>query len=121
MDYSVRSALIEHLRQKQDLTAIERDILDTADELLKNPFDRETAERQVKKNDLNHPDIFAAFSALPTTVVRPFSEATDADIRYSLNHQINALITKELKAKTVANKDVCRDRNIPRAGGKQYG
>lgn len=47
MDYSL---LIEALRQKQYLTDLEKDILDTWNELQKNPFDRTAAETQVKKD-----------------------------------------------------------------------
>lgn len=50
MDYSI---LIEYLRQRNDLTDLERDILDTADEIQKTPFDRVSAEWQAKKNSLS--------------------------------------------------------------------
>lgn len=92
MDYSL---LIEALRQKKEITALEKDILDTWNELQKEPFDRDSAQKQVIQNNASHPDIFAAISALPTTVVRPFAEATDNDIRYNLNQQLAALAAKE--------------------------
>ena len=44
MDYNF---LIEYLRQKQYLTDLEKDILDTWNELQKNPFDRSAAQKQV--------------------------------------------------------------------------
>lgn len=94
MDYS---PLIEFLRQKQYLTNLEKDILDTWNELQKTPFDRYSAELQVKKIDFCYSDIRAAISVLPTTIVRPFTEATDEDIRYNLKHQLNALTAKELE------------------------
>lgn len=89
--------MIAFLRQKQYLTDLEKDILDTANELQKIPFDRIAAELQVKKIDFTYPAIRAAISVLPTTIVRPFTKATDADIRYNLNHQLDALIAKELE------------------------
>lgn len=94
MDYS---PLIAFLRQKQYITALEKDILNTWDELQKIPFDRDSAELQVKKIDFNYPAIHVAILGLPTTVIRPFTEATDDDIRYNLKHQLNALIAKELE------------------------
>lgn len=94
MDYS---PLIEFLRQKQYLTNLEKDVLDTWNELQKTPFDRDSAELQVKKNDFCYPDIRVAISVLPTTIVRLFTEATDEDIRYNLKHQLNALTAKELE------------------------
>lgn len=93
MDYSL---LIEALRQKQYLTDLEKDILDTWNELQKNPFDRTTAETQVKKIDFCYPDVCVTISVLPTTIMRPFTEATDDDIRYNLNLQLDALIAKKL-------------------------
>ena len=48
MDYNF---LIEYLRQKQYLTDLEKDILDTWNELQKNPFDRSAAQKQVIQNN----------------------------------------------------------------------
>ncbi|MGM9602304.1 MAG: hypothetical protein ACI3W5_12100 [Faecousia sp.] len=92
MDYS---ALIEALRWKREITPLEKDILDTANELQKMPFDRSSAEKQVISNNANHPEIFAKIAALPTTVTRPWNEATDSDIRYNLTHQLGMLAEKE--------------------------
>lgn len=92
MDYS---ALIEALRLKREMTPLEKDILDTANELQKIPFDRSSAEKQVISNNVNHPEIFAKIAALPTTVTRPWNEATDSDIRYNLTHQLGMLAEKE--------------------------
>ena len=81
MDYNF---LIEYLRQKQYLTDLEKDILDTWNELQKNPFDRSAAQKQVIQNNAKHPEIFVAIAALPATETRPFEQATDSDIRYNL-------------------------------------
>lgn len=43
MDYSL---LIAYLRQKQYITDLEKDILDTWNELQKSPFDRSSAQLQ---------------------------------------------------------------------------
>ena len=94
MDYS---PLIAFLRQKQYLTDLEKDILDAENELQKSPFDRHSAEAQVKKNNIKYPDIFAMIAASPRTVIRPFCEAEDADIQSNLNRQLEVLLTKELE------------------------
>ena len=73
MDYSF---LIEYLRQKQHLTDLEKDILDTWNELQKNPFDRSAAQKQVIQNNAKHPEIFVAIAALPTTVSRHIEQMT---------------------------------------------
>lgn len=92
MDHSF---LIEYLKQKQYLTDLEKDILDTWNELQKNPFDRSAAQKQVIQNNAKHPEIFVAIAALPATETRPFKQATDSDIRYNLEKQLAALAAKE--------------------------
>ena len=92
MDYNF---LLEYLRQKQYLTDLEKDILDTWNELQKNPFDRSAAQKQVIQNNAKHPEIFVAIAALPATETRPFEQATDSDIRYNLEKQLAALAAKE--------------------------
>ena len=88
MDYSL---LIAYLRQKQYITDLEKDILDTWDELQKSPFDRSSAQLQIMQNNAKHPEILAAIKALPTTVVRPFDQVTG----YNLGKQLEALAVKE--------------------------
>ena len=92
MDYSF---FIEYLRQKQYLTDLEKDILDTWNELQKNPMDRSAAQKQVLQNDAKYPEIFLAIAALPTTVSRPIERMTELDIRYNLENQLAALAAKE--------------------------
>lgn len=94
----VTSVMIEMLRQKKEITPLEQDILDTWDELLKNPFDSDTAKVQVLKNDSMHPDVRAAIAALPTTERGSLRKVTDGDLRYNLNHQLGFLIAKEAEA-----------------------
>lgn len=48
MDYSL---LIAYLRQKQYITDLEKDVLDTWDELQKSPFDRSSAQLQIMAQD----------------------------------------------------------------------
>lgn len=72
-----------------------KDILDTWNELQKSPFDRSSAQLQIVQNNAQHPDILVAIKALPTTVVRPFDQVTESDIRYNLGKQLEALAVKE--------------------------
>lgn len=92
MDYSL---LIMALRQKAVITDLEKDILDTWNELQKNPFDRSAAQRQVLQNDAKYPEIFFAIKSMPTTVPRPIEQMTEFDIRYNLENQLAALAAKE--------------------------
>lgn len=91
MDFSL---LIEGLRQARCITPLEKDILDTWNELQKSPFDRSSAQRQIMQNNVKHPEILFAIQTLPTTVVRSFDQVTDSDIRYNLEKQLEALAAK---------------------------
>ena len=92
MDFSL---LIEYLRQKERITPLEKDILDTYNEIQKIPFDRNSAQTQILQNNEKYPEILAAIPALPTTVLRPFDQVTESDIRYNLGKQLEALVSKE--------------------------
>ena len=92
MDFSL---WIEGLRQAKQITSLEKDILDTWNELQKNPFDCASAQMQVVQNYGKYPGIVAWVAALPTTVVRNFNQITEYDIRYNLEKQLEALAAKE--------------------------
>lgn len=92
------SMLIEALKAKKMITPLEKDILDTWNELNKNPLAMESAERQVVMNDANHKDIFNKIALLPTTVSKPRYAITENDIRYNLANQLIMLIEKERNA-----------------------
>ena len=92
MDFSL---LIEYLRQKERITPLEKDILDTYNEIQKIPFDRNSAQTQILQSNEKYPEILAAITALPTTVLRPFDQVTESDIRYNLGKQLEALVSKE--------------------------
>lgn len=88
--------LIELLRAKKDITTLEKDILDTWEELYKVPFDENSAKKQVNSNDRSYPEIFLTIAAMPTTIQRPKSYIpTEADIKYNLHHQLTLLAAKE--------------------------
>ena len=91
MDFAL---LIEWLHQEKSITPLEKDILDTWNELQKSPFDRSSAQLQIMQNNAKHPEILSAIKALPTTVVRPFDQVTESDIRYNLSKQLEALAAK---------------------------
>lgn len=93
MDYN--TLLIDALRAKQHITPLEKDILDTWNELQKDPFDMNSAEQQVLSNDINHPKIAEMVTAMPTTVQKPREQITETDLRYLLTMQLSGLIEKE--------------------------
>ena len=92
MNYGI---LIAALKVKPYLTDLEKDILDTWNEIQKVPFDRVSAQRQVIQNNVKYPDIFAAISARPTVNIRPFTQVTESNIQYNLKEQLTARALKE--------------------------
>jgi len=56
MDFTL---LIEWLHQKKSITSLEKDILDTWNELQKSPFDRSSAQRQIIQNNVNTRKFFS--------------------------------------------------------------
>ena len=89
------SIMIEMLKQKKYITPLEKDILDTWNELQKYPFDMDSAEHQIISNDINRPKVAAMVTAMPTTVPKPREQITETDLRYLLTMQLSGLIEKE--------------------------
>lgn len=87
--------LTDALRAKQYITPLEKDILDTWNELQKYPFDMKSAEHQVVSNNINHPEIAAVLTAMPTTVQKLRENITEKDLRYLLTTQLLGLSEKE--------------------------
>lgn len=87
--------VINLLRAKDQITSLEKDILDTHHELNKQPFDMNSAYHQIQSNDISHPDVWAAVSALPTTGQKKATELTENDLRYVLSRQLSFLLEKE--------------------------
>ena len=94
MDYSV---LINFLRQKQEVTPLEKDILDTWNELQKTPFDMDSSRKQILSNGANHPDIVLKINALPQTVQKPSWQITEGDNQYILQCQLLLLAQEEMR------------------------
>ena len=94
------SIIIDILKNKQLITPLEKDILDTWNEYQKNPFDMDSANRQIVSNNINPPDIFTKITALPTTVSKPKGQITESDLRYILWEQLVFLVNKEKENST---------------------
>ena len=88
--------LINTLRLTSDLTLLQKDILDTWNELQKDPFDKESARRQIVSNNINYPDVFAAIQVLPGVVQKPFDAVTPEEMIHNLHRQLEGLVYKEM-------------------------
>lgn len=92
------SALVNALRYTKQITPRQKDILDTWDALQKKPFDTDTAYRQIVSNNMNHPDLFVAISAMPDVIQKPFDAVTQEDMIFNLRRQLEGLAAKEMEA-----------------------
>ena len=88
--------LIEYLKQKQLITELEKDILDSWYELQKQPFDRQEIEKKIMENNVKYPEIFAEISTTPGIVTKPFVQVTNEEVRKNLVMQIEFLCAKEM-------------------------
>ena len=93
------SAFINILRVANQITPLEKDILDTWDALQKKPFDTEVAHKQVFSNNANYPELCAAISAIPGVVQKPYHALTQKDMMFSLRCQLDGLAAKEMEAR----------------------
>ena len=86
MDYGI---LIAALKVKPYLTDLEKDILDTWNEIQKVPFDCVSAQWQVIQNALKYPEFLAVIIAVYS------STQGTVDIRDNLEKQLMVLLVKE--------------------------
>lgn len=99
------SALINTLRLTNTITPLQKDILDTWDTLHKDPFDEESAQKQIISNNVNYPDIFVAIRISPGVVQKPFNEVTQNDMIFNLHRQLEGLLAKELEVHANGKKE----------------
>ena len=97
------SAFINILRVANQITPLEKDILDTWDALQKKPFDAENAQKQIISNNIHYPEVFAIISAMPDVIQKPFREVTQEDMIFNLHRQLEGLVAKETGAQINGN------------------
>lgn len=98
------SLLINMLRCSSQITSLQKDILDTWDELQKKPFDAESAHRQIFSNNVSHPDVLIAISAMPGVIPKTAETLTPEDMIFTLRHQLDGLAAKEMEAQIHGNR-----------------
>lgn len=99
----------EYLKCKLNLTDLEKDIIDTFDEYIKNPLNIRQAAYRIKINEIKYEDLFVKVNSLPTTIPKPSSQVTDVDLRYLLDCQLSFLYQKAFPEET--NNDQTENAN----------
>lgn len=99
MNHSEIKVLIECLKEKQFITELEKDILDSWHGLQKEPFNRQELEKKIMENNAKYPEIFVKISTTPGIITKPFKQVTDEEVRKNLLMQVELLCVKELEEK----------------------
>ena len=86
--------VLSYLKQKGDLSDLEKDLLLTVEKYIESPFDRKSAEQRIIENNAHYPDIIVAIGALPDIQIKSFDELTDMDVHHDLYLQIQAMWMK---------------------------
>lgn len=92
------SVCTEILRQEKVLTSRQKDIIDTGNEVLKFPFNRNTAIQQARKNSLNYPELAVGVFVTSALMRCPLEQMTNSEVLKILQLQIKALIAKKIDA-----------------------
>lgn len=90
------SAIINALRFANEISPLQKDILDTWNTLHKIPFNAESAHKQIISNNINHPDIFLTISMEPGIVQKSAEALTQNDMIFTLRCQLDGLVAKEM-------------------------
>ena len=85
---------VDILRSQNCINDFDKDILDTWNELNKNPFDMDSAKIQELHNRVSYPDVYTAVLLKPTTVLKNYEQANQSDLIYSLTCQLEFLLKK---------------------------
>ncbi len=88
---------IELLKSKEELTQLERDILDTCNEYRKQPIDWFSSRKKILENVFKYVDIYEATVKMSIVDILLGVSATEQEIRKILFTQLDILINKELK------------------------
>ena len=93
---AIITTVLEYLKQRHNLTDLEKSIIETANELSKHPFQRDSAERKVGENNLMHGDLFENEFKYASALVQPLNLLPDEDILGNLKFQLLKMCAKEL-------------------------
>ena len=85
---TIITTVLEYLKQRHHLTDLEKSIIETANELSKYPFQRDSAEKKVGENYLMHGELFENEFKHASVFVKPLNQLPDEDILGNLKFQL---------------------------------
>ena len=87
--------IVETIKQLTNPSELEKDILDTIEEISKQHLNMNHAQTRIVLTYKNHEDLYAKVNALPTTVQKRHDQIGEMDLRYILQMQLDFLLEKE--------------------------
>lgn len=94
MNHKALESIVEYLKQKNHLSPLESDFIETWNALVSQPFDADAARQKIASNNAKYPEIYMAITAMPAYVKRPISELTEEDLKYNLYNQLVQMAVK---------------------------
>ena len=91
--------LVETVKQLTNPSELEKDILDTLEEISKQSLNMEHAQTRIALTYKKHLDLYIKVNTLPTTVQKVSSQICETDLRYVLHMQLDFLLEKEWEEK----------------------
>lgn len=95
----IRQLTEMYARERDWLTDLQKDIVDTYYKSTAQPFDRNAAIDQFRSNNVKYPDMYAAILAAAGSNMVPSSTLTDSVLVMNLSIQLNYLLAKETSKK----------------------
>ncbi len=92
--------LIEYIKQLTNPSPLEKDILDTLEEVTKQFINFIDANKRIVYNYEKYKDLFQKVDTLPTTVYKTPDQINEIDLRYILQMQLDFLLEKEREEKS---------------------
>ena len=88
---------VEVLKQKGVMTELQKDIVNTWDEIYKHPFDMTSANNHIAQIYSKYNDLYGKVNSLPTTSFKDSRQIKDYDLKYILSMQLGFLYQKEME------------------------
>ena len=91
----IRQLTEMYARERDWLTDLQKDIVDTYYKSTAQPFDRNAAIDQFRSNNVKYPDMYAAILVAAGSNMVPLPTLTDSVLSMNLSMQLNYLVAKE--------------------------
>lgn len=91
----IRQLTEMYAMERDWLTDLQKDIVDTYYKSTAQPFDRNAAIDQFRSNNVKYPDMYAAILVAAGSNMVPLPTLTDSVLSMNLSMQLNYLVAKE--------------------------